>query len=97
MYMEQKMEQNNFVEICDKFIKHVKKYSQNEEKQLKLEQDACAMGVISSQNYEKLKLVRENKICTLNILGYSFKKLALKSCDYDKYIKLLNSVKSYIS
>ena len=91
------MEQKNFVDLCDKFIKHVKKYSQKEERQLKLEQDACSLGIISTQNYEKLKLVRENKICTLNILGYSFKKLALKLCDYDKYAKLLHSVESYFS
>ena len=90
------MEQN-FEMLCDKFLEHVKKYSNKEEQQLSLEHNAYKSGIISKQNFDKLKYVREDKICTLNILGYYFKKLSLKTDDCNKYIDLLKSVINCIS
>ncbi len=87
----------NFVMLCDKFLEHVKKYSQREQQQLNLERSACQLGVISKNNFNKLRLVREDKICTLNILAYNFKKLALKDENCDRYLKLLKSVINCIS
>ncbi len=94
--VELKME-DDFKMLCDKFIQHVSKYSQTEKAKLKLEQDAFKAGIISKQNYDKLKLLRENKICTLNILGYSFKKLSLVTFDNEKYVDLIKGVTTYIS
>mgnify|MGYP005775860439 FL=1 len=90
------MEQS-FSKCCDMFLEHIKKYSLREHEQIKLEHMAYQKGIINKENYLKLCRTREDKICTLNILAYNFKKLSLYGDDFEKYTQLMQNVMASIS
>ena len=75
------MEQNkDFLFYCDKFIEHAIKYSYKEQQQIQLEKLAYQKGVLSKQNFLKLKNARQNTMLSLNKIAYNFK----KACDIVK-------------
>lgn len=86
-------EKQKFQEYLDKFIQYTIKYSTKENKQIELEKKAFEAGIISENNYIKLKNARLSTMFAYNNLAYYFQKASTK-IDENNCLKIYNLLKT---
>ena len=85
-----------FENYCQKFIEHAIKYTYKETNQIELERNAYKQGIISEDNFFKLKSARENTILSFNNLAYCFKSFCNKINQDQQIDNIYNLVKAMV-
>ncbi len=88
---------NEFENYCQQFIEHVLKYTYKETNQIEKERKAFKYGIISEENFLKLKNARENTILSFNNLAYCFKNFCNKTTQLNAPTeKIFNLIKNMV-
>ncbi len=85
-----------FENYCQQFIEHAIKYTYKETNQIETERKAYEHGIISKDNFLKLKNARENTILSFNNLAYCFKSFCNKINKDQPIENMYNLVKSMV-
>ncbi len=85
-----------FENYCQRFIEHALKYTYKETNQIELEKKAYKQGIISQENFLKLKSARENTVLSFNNLAYCFKSFCNKINQNKSIDEIYNLIKSMV-